>query len=296
MSNRLSECASAMAAVVAVVLLASAPAAGQAPPPQTGCPQESALFHPCALAKAKTFSPPRTPDGKPDIQGFWRAPGSGTESIEEHPKTAEDSGGKSMIVDPPDGKIPYQAWALPQTTENLEKYVEPNTACFPSGVPRIFYTPTRFGILQSPGYVVTLVERAHTYRIIPTDGHPHVGKNISLWVGDSRGRWEGNTLIVDVTNQNAQPWFDQKGNFYSDAAHMVERFTLIDADTIHYEIRIEDPTLYTRPWTMAFPMRRITEKGFELPEEACHEGEKNVQILISLGYRLYPGVRRPSSR
>ncbi len=201
-----------------------------------------------------------------------------------------------MIVDPPDGKIPYQPWALLQAKENRQKYVEPNTGCFPSGVPRVFYTPTRFQILQSPGNVVILVERAHTYRIIPTDGRPHVGKNIGLWVGDSRGRWEGNTLIVDVTNQNAMPWFDQKGDFYSDAAHMVERFTLIDADTIHYEITIEDPTVYTRPWTMVFPMRRIRDKGLELPEEACHEGEENVQLLIDLGYRIYPGVRRPSPR
>ena len=296
MSNRSSGCAGVMTAAVALVLLRSAPGAGQAPQPQTGCPPESALFHPCALAKAKTFSPPRTPDGKPDIQGFWRAPGSGTETIEEHPKTADDGGAKSMIVDPPDGKIPYQPWALAQAKENRVKYVEPNTGCFPSGVPRIFYTPTRFQILQSPDYVINLVERAHTYRIIPTDGHPHVGKNIGLWMGDSRGRWEGNTLVVDVTNQNGKPWFDQKGDFYSDAAHMVERFTLIDADTIHYEITIEDLNVYTKPWTMAYPMRRIRGQGLELPEEACHEGEENVQLLINLGYRIYPGAHPPSPR
>lgn len=201
-----------------------------------------------------------------------------------------------MIVDPADGKIPYQPWALAHVKENREKYVEPNTACFLSGVPRVFYTPTRFEILQSPGYVVVLVERAHTYRIIPTDGRPHVGSSVGLWMGDSRGRWDGNTLVVDVTNQNAKPWFDQEGNFYSAAARMVERFTLIDPDTIHYEITIEDPNVYTRPWTMAFPMRRLMERDSNLLEEACHEGEANTQRLIDLGYRIYPGPRLPSPR
>ena len=104
-----------------------------------------------------------------------------------------------------------------------------------------------------------LFERAHAYRIIPTDGRPHVGENITLWQGDSRGRWDGTTLVVDVTNQNAKPWLDQAGNFYSDAARVVERFTMIDRDTIHYQATIEDPNVYTRPWTIAFPIRRIPD-------------------------------------
>src|SRR3990172_3756365 len=133
MSHRFSEWAGAAAAVAAVAWLASGPAAGQAPQPQTGCPlQEYALFHSCALEKAKTFNPPRTVDGKPDLQGYWRATGSGTENIEEHPKTSDDAGGASMVVDPPDRKIPYQPWGRQQAQENRDKYVEPNTACFPS--------------------------------------------------------------------------------------------------------------------------------------------------------------------
>jgi hypothetical protein len=278
------------AAVLAVVFLTSGRTGGQAPQAQAGCPAESAQFHPCALAKAKTFDPPRAPDGKPNLQGFWRGPGSGTENIEEHPRTLDDGGGKSLIVDTADNKIPYQPWALVQSKENREKYVEPNAPCFLSGVPRTFYVPTQIEILQPTGSVLILVERAHAYRIIPTDGRPHVEQNIRLWQGDSRGRWEGNTLVVDVTNQNAKPWLDQAGNFYSDAVHMVERFTLIDADTIHYEVTIEDPHVYTRPWTMAFPIRRINQKGYELLEEACHEGERNTQHLIGLGFRIYPGV------
>jgi hypothetical protein len=278
------------AAVLAVVSLTPVRAGGQAPQAQAPCPAESALFHACALAKVKTFDPPRTQDGKPDMQGFWRGPGSGTENIEEHPRTLDDGGGKSLIVDTADGTVPYQPWALAQSRENREKYVEPNAPCFLSGVPRTLYVPTQIEILQPPGYVLMLVERAHAYRIIPTDGRPHVEQNIRLWQGDSRGRWEGNTLVVDVTNQNAKPWFDQAGNFYSDAVHMIERFTLIDAETIHYEVTIEDPNVYTRPWTMAFPIRRINQQGYELLEEACHEGERNTQHLIGLGYRIYPGV------
>jgi hypothetical protein len=262
---------------------------------QAACPADSAAFHKCALERAASFNPPRTSDGKPDLQGFWRAPGYGTEDIEAHPKTREDNGGPSMIVDPPDGMIPYQAWGRQHAEDNRKKYVEPNTACFVAGLPRVFHTPTRFEILQSPDHVLFLVERAHTYRIVPITTRPHVGTGIRLWVGDSRARWEGNTLVVNVTNVGDKPWLDQKGNFYSSAAHMVERFTLIDADTIHYAVTIEDPVVFTRPWTIVYPMRRV--RGMtELPEEACHENEFNTEALINLGYRIHPGVRPPSAR
>ena len=141
------------------------------------------------------------------------------------------------------------------------------------------YVPTQIEILQSATHVLILFERAHTYRIIPLDARPHIGGTIGLWQGDSRGHWEGSSLAVDVTNQSGRAWFDQAGNFYTSAAHMVERFTLIDADTIHYQVTIDDPTVYTRPWTMAFPLRRNKQPGFRLLEEACHEGERNTQPL-----------------
>lgn len=287
MISRLSACLLATAAVIGLSSLASA---------QEGCPTEPALFHPCALARAAVFDPPRTLDGRADLQGFWRGPSGGTENIEEHPKTLDDNGGPSLIVDPPDGRIPYQRWAVAQRDENKARYVDPNNPCFPSGVPRSLYTPTNIEILQTPGYVLVLIERAHTSWIIPTDERPHVGKGISLWQGDPRGRWEGNTLVVDVTNLNAKPWFDQAGNFYSNQVHIVARFTLIDLDTIHYQATIEDPNVYTSPWTMAFPLRRNRERGFQLLEEACHEGERNTQPLIDFGYRIYPGVTGKTPR
>lgn len=276
-------------AVVTLVahLLVSQRTDAQAPGP---CPGDPSLFHPCALAKAKSYRPARTSDSKPDLQGFWRGPASGTENVEAHPMTDDDNGGPSLIVDPADGKLPYQPWAAALLKENRGKYVEPNVPCFPSGVPRSMYVPTQIEVLQSPGYVLILFERAHTYRIIPTTPRPRIGPSIDLWMGDSRGRWEGNTLVVDVTNHNARTWFDQAGNFHSPAARMVERFTLIDPDTIHYQVTIDDSSVYTRPWTMAFPLRRNKEKGFRLLEEACHEGERNTDPLIRAGQRIYPGI------
>jgi hypothetical protein len=259
---------------------------------QEGCPAEPALFHRCALERAASFDPPRTGDGVPNLQGFWRGATYATENIEAHPKTVDDNGGPSLIVDPRDGRVPYQEWAVSQRDENEAKYIDPNVPCFPMGVPRSLYTPTNIQILQTRSAVVFLFERAHTYWVVPTDGRSHVAGGIRLWQGDQRGRWEGRTLVVDVTNIDARSWFDQAGNFYSGRAHIVSRFTLVDADTIHYQATIDDADVFTRPWTIAFPIRRIREPGFEMLEEACFEGERNTDPLIELGYRIYPGLRR----
>lgn len=290
MSSRCSGCTIAIAAVVVTLSLTSPPAAAQGAQAQSTCPLEPAEFHLCALARAKTFDPPRTSDGRPDLQGVWRGQTSGVENIEEHMATGDTGGGPSLIVDPPDRKIPYRPWAVAKRTENFEKYLDPNVPCFLSAVPRTLYTPQAYQIVQAPGFVVIIHERGHMYRIIPTDGSPHIGENIRLWQGSSRGRWEENTLVVDVTNQNARNWLDQQGNFYSDAVHVVERFTLIDADTIHYEARIEDPNVYTSPWTMVFAIRRLNQPGYEPMEEACHEGERDAQLQLSVGLKIYPGV------
>ena len=118
--------------------------------------------------------------------------------------------------------MPYQPWAAALQTKTEARYIEPNVPCFPSGVPRSLYDAlTQIEILQTRDHVSILFERAHTYRIIPTVARPHVGAGIDLWMGDSRGRWDGgNTLEVDVTNHNAKTWFDQAGNFHSPAAHL----------------------------------------------------------------------------
>ena len=147
------------------------------------------------------------------------------------------------------------------------------------------YVPTQIEILQSPGYVLILFERAHTYRIIPTDAPPaRRARAIGLWQGDSRGRWEGNTLVVDVTNQNGKAWFDQAGNFYSSAAHMVERFTpdRRGHDPLPGDHRRSDASTPGRGrWR--FRCGGTRSQGFRLLEEACHEGERNTDPLIRAG-------------
>ncbi len=283
MSGRFFDLMMAMAAVVAVVLLSPVSGAGQTP------------------AAEKTSNLPQTPDGQPDIQGFWGNQGRrlATYNIEQGADQAHvlmsgnPTDGISLVVDPPDGRIPYQPWARARRTEvydnhtNLTKweYVDPHTRCFPSGVPRVFYQGT-FQILQPAGYVVILQEFNHGSRVIPLDGRPHVGDNIKLWMGDSRGHWEGNTLVVDVTNNNDKTWFDMVGDFHSDAVHISERYTFVDPDNISYEAIFEDPKVYTRPFKIALTFGRIVRgdaaKSYELLEEACLEGDRETAMLDKL--------------
>ena len=292
MTNRFRAFTIAGAVVVGVLWLAlPLSAAGQARKAQAGCPtKDPAVFHKCATERMKTFSPPRTPDGKPDMQGIWSRTHF-AQDIEEHPDVIEVDAEKSMIVDPPDGKIPYLPWAAAQRKENFAKYISPPTFCFPSGIRYIHFGDTQ--ILQDPGAVVFMQERVHDYRVIPTDGRPHVGRDMKLWKGDSIGRWEGNTLVVDVTNFNGLTWFDHAANFATDAIHITERFTMVDANTIHYEATIEDPAVYTRPWKMSMALKREREKGFEFMEEACHEGIRDLPQFYRQGFRRYPGVVPP---
>ena len=293
MSNRFLVLGTAVVAVVAASMLAPAVAAGQgqAPAPQSSCPSDDpAVFRPCVLEKANTFDPPRTPDGKPDLGGLWRRRAAAHESLEAHPKTFDDSGGPSVVVDPPDGKVPIQAWADAKRKEKFKKYADHNTACLMSGVPRHLYMTGNYQFLQTPTHIALLSEEAHAYRVVPLDGRPHIGKDILLWQGDSRGRWEGKTLVVDTVNQNGRPWLDQRATFYTEAAKVTERFTFADADTVLYEATIEDPNVYTRPFTIAFPLRRNASRDFELWEESCHEGEATMVHLYSIGLGIYPGI------
>jgi hypothetical protein len=259
-----------------------------------GCSEMPAELHPCALAKAKTFNPPRTRDGAPDFQGFWGRARVTSDNIEEHAEVTGDPGGVSLVIDPPDGKIPYQPWALAQRKTNVDGFISPQAACFLPGVPRQAYTPGGgYQILQTPGYVMFLLEYSHVYRIIPLDGRPHVGPAITLGMGDSRGRWEGNTLVVDARNHSAKTWYDNEGNFFSDAMRAVERWTMFDADAMLYEVTIEDPKVYTRPLTIAFGIQRNSNPRHELLESACWEGDRNLQRRLKVGDRIYFGVTPP---
>ncbi len=256
-----------------------------------GCSEEPAQFHRCAIAKMTEFNPPRTPDGKPDFRGFWnRIVVRNMENIEEHPETMDGSGGKSSIIDPADGKIPYQPWAAARREQQFAAYVNPSQVCSPQGQPKQVYGPGTFRVLQTPDTVFMLNDFAHTYRIIPIDGRPHVGTDIRLYEGDSRGRWEGNTLVVDVTNQKDRVWLDAVGNFFSDVVHVVERFTMIDKNVIHIEATIDDPQIYTRPWTMVVGWRRNTEPPLEIWESGCWEGVQGSLDQARYGRKSYLGA------
>ena len=284
-----------LAAGTLMLMLSGVPASAQGPAAAkaAGCPLDPVQFHACAVEKMKTFNPPRTADGRPDLQGYWNRTVT-SQDVEVHTAGYGVQAGPSLVIDTPDRKIPYQPWALELRKDMVERYISPLASCAPPGVPRHVYAPGDHQIIQTPDYVVHLLEYSHAYRIIPTAGQPHVGNAISLWQGDSRGRWEGNTLVVDVTNSNGRTWLDNAGNFYSDALHVVERFTLVDADTIHYEARVEDPKAYTRPWTMAFALTRNKEPGYELLEQACHEGNRSVEGGLSVGLKPYRGVVPPA--
>jgi hypothetical protein len=208
-----------------------------------------------------------------------------------------------MVVDPPDGRIPFQPWAAEQRGEVMARqddleYLDPRVKCLPSALPRA-HLPVGYNtyqIEQIPGYVVMLYEWNHLYRYIPLDGRPHVNADIRLGMGDSRGHWEGNTLVVDVTNFTENTWVvghgappegapasaltTGHGAFHSDELHVVERFTLRDADTIHYEVTIEDPQVFTQPWTIAFDALVRAPEDHMLFEYACHEGNgRNISLM-----------------
>jgi hypothetical protein len=287
---------SAFGLCAAVLLLAaSAPTSAQGPAPRTagGCPLDPVKFHECALPKTKTFNPPRTPDGRPDMQGYWERAFT-SQDVEEHGADGLNiQPGPSLVIDTPDHKIPYQPWALEFRKGIVDRFISPLASCLPPGIPRDIVAPAAHQIVQAPGYVMHLLEYSHSYRVIPTGNDGHVSGNVKLWQGNSRGRWEGNTLVVDVTNLNGLAWIDNAGNFASDALHVVERFTMIDRDTIHWEGRIEDSKVYTRPWTMVSALTRNKEPGFEIWEQACHEGNRSVKDQLDLGMKPFLGATPP---
>jgi hypothetical protein len=232
----------------------------------------------------------RLANGKPDIQGYWNARGGGLFSIEatEARKQIGVNAGKGIVIDPADGKIPYQPWAREKEIDLSENHTieESDAHCYTSGIPHMVEAQSSFQILQPEGpagYVVMIWEYMHNYRIIPTDGRPHVlADSVHLFAGDPKGHWEGDTLVVDDTNQNARTWFDIAANFHSDQIHVVERLQPVDANRIDYAARIEDPKVYTRPWTVAFTLARNMTPNYRNMEFSCWEGEHDVTEKYTL--------------
>jgi hypothetical protein len=200
----------------------------------------------------------------------------------------------SLVVDPPDGRIPpltveAQAREAARKKHWNEKKDSPDTwldlttwdRCItlgPIGSVMPFAYNNGQQIVQGPGYVVFRNEMIHEARVIPLDGQPHASPAIRTWMGDARGHWEGNTLVVDTTNFNGQVFIGSQGGGFGDSGavatdqlHLVERFTRVDDDTINYEVTIEDPNTWTKPWKIALPLRRQADYDY-IYEYACHEG------------------------
>jgi hypothetical protein len=215
-----------------------------------------------------TYAPPKTTDGRPDLQGIWQVVNTAAWDIQDHGARLGVPAGRGVVEG---NEIPYQPAALAKKQENLRNRdkLDPETKCFLPGVPRITYMPYPFRIVQLADRVTILHEYGHVIRHIYLNGNPHPEGPIEWFMGDSRGRWEGNTLVVDVIDFNDQTWFDRAGNFHSEALHVVERFTPTGPDHLLYEVTIEDPKVFTRPWKMSMPLYRRQEKDIELLEYDC---------------------------
>jgi hypothetical protein len=296
--SRLLKLPGALVVALAFVSLNSGPAIAQNWVTDSVCPDDTHLeFHRCALRAARDYDPPRTVDGVPDMQGIWRRRGAMHESLQAHPPTIDDAGGTSGVVDPDDGIVPIQDWAEAKRRYNRPAYVHHNAICRLSGAPVAMYMTGTYQFMQSPGTFFVQGEESHAFRTIPLDGRSHIGESIKLWNGDSVGHWDGNTLVVETTNQAAKQWLDQRGRFFSDEAGVTERFTMIDANTIHYQATIDDSNVFTRPFTIATAYRRSTIESFEVWEEACHENNDFAkQQFLNVGYEVYPGITGEEAR
>ena len=211
----------------------------------------------------------------------------------------------SLVVDPADGRVPLRPEALRQREEydaqngDAPEFMSPWDRCITRGIPGGFFPAgynNGYQILQVPGYVVIHYEMIHAARIIPTDARAHRPSHLRSWDGDSVGRWEGDTLVVDVTNYNGKGWIAtnaaagrMRGILQSDALHVVERFTRVSASTIHYDVTIDDPKMYTRSWKVAIPLER--DDDYRIFEYACHEGNHAVENVLRSARALESGPR-----
>ncbi len=223
----------------------------------------------------------RTPDGKPDLNGFFEPDAGGANyGLEAHPtgEAGLTPGGRGVVIDPPDGQPPYQPWAQAEReyrNTSIRGYDDPTAHCFPAGVPRSMYVPVPFQIVQTPDAMVTLHERM-SWRLISLNRTRRLPDTMRLWQGDSIGHWDNDTLVVETANLNGKTWGSEVGDVFSHAEHVVERFRAVDGDTIEYQATITDPIVYTRPFTISIPLKRLNS---ELMEAACHEEDRDLPVL-----------------
>ncbi len=224
-----------------------------------------------SLVFAATKPIPRTADGKPDLSGVWQ---SGGVSLYGEPGIAPPPAGPPPVNPPPKREpLPYQSWAETKA-KTFTAADDPTLACLLPGVPRITSMPMPFEIVQTPKEVVIAYESYHAFRIIPfNDKLQHPNDLVPTWMGDSAARWDGDTLVVDVTGFNDKTWISGTGSFHSEALHVVERFTLNSDDTITYTATVTDPKVLTKPWTTGALLRRPPNTRVE--EYECIENNQD---------------------
>jgi hypothetical protein len=217
----------------------------------------------------KSYTVPRTSYDHPDLQGVWQVLNTAVWNIQDHSAELGVPAGQSVVVG---NEVPYRPSAVAQREENYRNRAtaDPEANCKMVGVPRITYMPYPFQIVQTPTQITILYEYAHTVRNIYLNSEHVENPAEALWMGDSRGRWEGDTLVVDVVNFTDQTWFDRSGNFHSDALRVVERYTRTSPDHILYEVTIEDPEVFTETWQMRMPLYRRQEQNIRLLEYECY--------------------------
>jgi len=222
----------------------------------------------------------RMPDGKPNLNGIWSASNTANWNIQTHHATQGPVTALGAAFSVPAGlgvvegdEIPYQPAALAQRDANAKNWMakDPEVKCYLPGVPRATYMPYPFQIVQStvPNDILVTYEFASASRIVHMNTKEEAP--VDSWMGWSNGRWEGDTLVIDVTGFVDQTWFDRAGNYHSGALHVVERYTPLGPDVIRYEATIEDPNVFTRAWKMSMPLYRRVEPNAQLLEYKCVE-------------------------
>ena len=214
----------------------------------------------------------RTPEGHPDFNGVWQAFTTASWNILDHNAQKGVPAGQGIVAG---NEIPYQDWAAEQQKENYENrmVLDPIHNCYLPGVPRIMYMPYPFRINQTSELTAVTFEYSHAYRWIWTNGTNHP-EALEFWMADSRGHWEGDTLVVSVADFNNQTWFDRAGNFHSEEMRLTERFTPMGPNHIGYEVTVEDPQVFTRPWTMKAVLYRRLEDDVQTLDYECLEFEE----------------------
>jgi hypothetical protein len=270
--------------------------------------------------QTKTFVPGKTPDGQPDLRGTWvnfdstpfeapagtgvpatapipTAPGINPPSHWADHDSPMKAARRSMVVDPPNGRVPVMKWAEDKRAYDLDHVQDHEVhqtsweRCITRGMPAGMFPAgynNAYEFIQTPGYVVIRYEMIHNARIIPIDGRPRLGEKIRQWDGEPRGHWEGTTLVVESTNYNDKGMIATsaatqriRGIPQSEALHVIERFTPVDADTIVYRATVEDKNVYTGAWTVEIPLTR--DSKYRMFEYACQEGNYATPNILAGG-------------